>query len=128
MDRRVIGGLVAAGVAGAVAAVVLSPRLRQGARETLALPGPAPDSLRSAALTTAQNIVGMTEWFEPQLVEAVAYALAQMEGRPEKAHDPEVHARAETLVREGMGHVNEWLEGQRTVQSSATSFDESGAA
>ena len=57
MDRRVVSGIVIAGVAGAVAAVVLSPRLRQGARQTLALPGPAPDSLKSAALTSAEKLV-----------------------------------------------------------------------
>lgn len=127
MDRRVIGGLVVAGVAGVVAAVVLSPRLRQGARETLALPGPAPDSLKSAALTSAQNVVNLAEGFEPQLVDTVAGVLAQIDGQPEKAHDPEVRQRAEKLVRDGLSQVSGWLAGQKSVQSSAKNLDEAGA-
>ncbi|MFN8470593.1 MAG: hypothetical protein U0822_00105 [Anaerolineae bacterium] len=128
MDRRVIGGLVAAGVAGVVAAIALSPRLREGARETLALPGPAPDTIRSVALTSARNVVGLAEFFEPQMAEAVALALAEMEGHPGKAHDPEMQQRAENLVREGLKHINDWLASQETVQGRAQSFDDSGAA
>ncbi len=127
MDRRVIGGIVIAGVAGAVAAVVLSPRLRQGARQTLALPGPAPDSLKSAALTSAQNVVSLAEGFEPQLVDVVVGLLAQMDGQPEKAHDPETRQRAEKLVREGLSQASDWLASQKSVEASAKGVDESGA-
>ncbi|MFN8481562.1 MAG: hypothetical protein U0768_00720 [Anaerolineae bacterium] len=128
MDKRVIGGLVAAGVAGVAAIVVLSPRLREEARETLALPGPAPDSLKSVALSSARNALGLAEVFEPQMVEAVAYALAEMEGRPGKAHEPEMQERAQKLVREGLKHVNDWLAGQQTVEGRAQSFGDSDAA
>ncbi|MFN8496514.1 MAG: hypothetical protein U0641_01545 [Anaerolineae bacterium] len=128
MDRRVIGGLVAAGVAGVVAAVVLSPRLREGARETLALPGPAPDSLKSVAWSSARNFVGLAEAFEPQMVEAVAYALAEMEGQPGKVHDPEMQQRAAKLVREGLKHVDDWLASQQSVQGSAQPYGDSSSA
>ena len=127
MDRRVVSGIVIAGVAGAVAAVVLSPRLRQGARQTLALPGPAPDSLKSAALTSAENVVNLAEGFEPQVVDMVAGLLAQMAGQPEKAHDPETRQRAEKLVHDGLSQASSWLASQKSVQSSAKSVDESGA-
>lgn len=100
MDKRVIGTIAIAGVVGAAAAILLSPKGRQNAGLALQKVQPSFSELAPLVQAGAENVLHLAENHRAEFVDAVTLILTRQDGSP-NVTDPAARQRAERLVDQG---------------------------